>query len=158
AQLDNRGTLNVAQTLTLDKSSAAHSNSGTITLSGGDLTVSQSGASPSFTNTGTITAGSGRTFAVAGGTFTQNVPGSLGGPGTLALQAYATGNFSSYTFFSNPHVTASNSTINLVGSFTTPQLSPFIGSGGLVNLIGTLNNLGNTFTLTAANDVWKLHG
>src|SRR5262249_7924019 len=90
--------------------------------------------------------------------FTQNVPGSLGGPGTLALQAYATGNFSSYTFFSNPHVTASNSTINLVGSFTTPQLSPFIGSGGLVNLIGTLNNLGNTFTLTAANDVWKLHG
>src|SRR5260370_22879934 len=37
ALLLNQSTLTVAQALTLSKSSAAHSNSGTITLSGGDL-------------------------------------------------------------------------------------------------------------------------
>src|SRR5205823_4898816 len=69
AQLDNHGTLQVqTAALTLNKPSAAHSNSGTITLTGSNLTLPQTGTAPSFTNTGTIDIGSGRTFSISGGT------------------------------------------------------------------------------------------
>src|SRR5262249_10438544 len=95
AQLDNRGTLTVAQALTLDQPGAAHSNSGTITLSGGDLTVRQSGTNPSFTNTGTISIGTGRTCTVSGGSLTQSSPGTVTGAGTLALTINATATFNS---------------------------------------------------------------
>src|SRR5262249_14101721 len=85
AQLVNQGTLTVTQSLTLDKASAAHSNSGTITLSGGDLTINQSGTNPSFTNNGSIAVASSRTLTVNSGTWTQNSPGTLSGAGAVAI-------------------------------------------------------------------------
>ena len=85
ALLNNQGTMSLGQGLVLDRPSAAHVNSGTMTLSGGDVTLSQTGTTPSFTNTGTISIGIGRTWNVNGGTLTQ--AGSLGGTGTLALTA-----------------------------------------------------------------------
>ena len=67
AQLTNQGTVLVPYPLTLTKASAAHVNSGTITMSGtADLTVTQTGTAPSFTNTGTI-ATNGRILTVGGG-------------------------------------------------------------------------------------------
>src|SRR5439155_17655795 len=92
-QLDNRGTVTIEQTLTLNGSSADHLNSGTITLSGGDFTVNQGGNTPSFTTTGTIDIGSGHTFTVSGGTFNYN-GGTVGGAGrseehTSELQSLA---------------------------------------------------------------------
>ena len=71
AQLVNHGTLDVSQPLNLSRPSAAHSNSGTINVTGGDLTVTQSGTAPRFTNStlGTFTIASGRTLNISGGTF-----------------------------------------------------------------------------------------
>ncbi|MBI5711715.1 MAG: hypothetical protein HZC42_15640, partial [Candidatus Eisenbacteria bacterium] len=72
---------------TLARASAAHSNSGTIAASGGDLTISQSGTTPSFTNSGTLTVGVGRTLTVSGGTMLNAVGGVLQGAGTLNVAA-----------------------------------------------------------------------
>ena len=71
ARLDNRGTLDISHPLSIAKSGAAHLNSGVINVSGGDLIITQSGASPSFGTSGTITIGAGRTLAVNGGAFEQ---------------------------------------------------------------------------------------
>src|SRR5262249_33139612 len=85
AQLDNQGTLLVDAVLTLSKPGVQHTSSGAINVSGGHLTAPQSGASASFTNSGTVTVAAGRTAALSGGTYTQDAPGTVGGPGTLAL-------------------------------------------------------------------------
>src|SRR4029079_2905167 len=66
AQLNNLGILQVNRPLTIDKASAAHTNSGTINVNGGNLTVSQSGTTPSFSTSGTITIGNGRTLTISG--------------------------------------------------------------------------------------------
>ena len=49
AQLDNLGTLNVGLPLTINRGSADHRNLGTINVTGGDLTLAQSGTTPLFT-------------------------------------------------------------------------------------------------------------
>ena len=56
AQLDNQGTLTVSggQGLAIARASSAHTNGGTIDLTGGNLTLTQSGTTPSITNTGTV--------------------------------------------------------------------------------------------------------
>src|SRR5438128_1567421 len=64
-------------------------NSGTINVLGGDLTVNQSGNSPtftpSFTNTGTIAIAATRSLTVngSGGVFNYDA-GTIGGAGTLS--------------------------------------------------------------------------
>ncbi len=83
AELDNRGTVTVAQDLTLSKISAAHVNTGTLTLSGAALTLSQSGTSPSFTNSGILDVGNGCIFNVTGGIILNGAQGTLKGMGTL---------------------------------------------------------------------------
>src|SRR6185503_15502790 len=55
--LDNQGTIQLDGPWTLAGAGAQHLNSGTIALSGGDWAVTQSGASPSFANSGTIAIG-----------------------------------------------------------------------------------------------------
>ena len=69
AELDNEGTLQVDCALTIAMDSAQDSNSGTINVSGGNLTINQSGTDPSLSNTGTITIDTGQTLTVNGGTF-----------------------------------------------------------------------------------------
>src|SRR5437016_8933524 len=88
AQLDNQGTVTVSQPLTLNGTSLHHTNSGTLDVSGADLTLNQGGTTPSFTNTGTVTIGSGRTWGINNGTLNQNA-GTLGGAGTLSLNTVA---------------------------------------------------------------------
>ncbi len=79
AQLNNQGLITVAQGLTINKDSADHTNSGTINVNGGDLLVTQSGTTPTFTNssTGTFTIASGRTLNLSGGSFTNFSGGTL---------------------------------------------------------------------------------
>jgi fibronectin-binding autotransporter adhesin len=84
AQLDNQGTLDVDQALTLTKSGAVHVNSGLIDLTVTDFTVTQTGASPSFTNSGSITLGASRDFTVSGGTLDLSA-GTVSGPATAKL-------------------------------------------------------------------------
>lgn len=67
AQLENQGLFTIEQALTLSRASSAHVNSGTIDLATGNLTVTQTGTTPSFTNLGTVNVPSGRTITFAGG-------------------------------------------------------------------------------------------
>jgi hypothetical protein len=68
AQLDNQGLLAlVSGPLVLDKPSADHRNDGTLDASGGNLTLTQTGSTPSFTTSGPVTIGAGKTLAVSGG-------------------------------------------------------------------------------------------
>lgn len=89
ARLDNQGTLTVNAPLTLTASAVAHQNSGTINVSGADLLVSQTGGSPSFTTSGTITLGAGHALSVLGGAFTQSGGTISGATGTLFLNGVA---------------------------------------------------------------------
>src|SRR5438045_5697170 len=72
AQLDNQGTLTVNQPLSLSHNAAARTNSGTIDMSAADFTLTQVGAAPSFTNTGTVTLGAGHLWTINNGTLNQN--------------------------------------------------------------------------------------
>jgi YVTN family beta-propeller protein len=88
AELDNQGTLTLNRPLTINEAGAAHTNSGTIDVSGGDLTLIQTGTTPSFTTSGTIMIGAGQTFTVNGGALNYNA-GTIGGSGTLAINGSA---------------------------------------------------------------------
>src|SRR5205085_2352955 len=73
AQLDNQGTINIEMDLSLSKPSADHSNAGSINLNSGDFTISHSGTTPTFSNSGTIHFSPGRSLANTNGTFNHNV-------------------------------------------------------------------------------------
>ncbi|HYC50739.1 MAG TPA: hypothetical protein VEB19_06510 [Gemmatimonadaceae bacterium] len=96
-ELDNQGTLEVDAPLTMNRGSASHTNSGTIDLTAADLVVSQSGATSNFTNTGTVTLGASRDWAVTGGRLDLD-QGIVSGPATArlivntAILAFTTGN------------------------------------------------------------------
>ncbi|HXV85301.1 MAG TPA: hypothetical protein VD793_01310, partial [Gemmatimonadales bacterium] len=81
--LDNQGLVTLNAALTINRASSVHTNSGTIDLVGGNLTVTQSGTTPSFTNSGTIIIPATRTFASGAGVFTNGVSGVVQGAGTF---------------------------------------------------------------------------
>ncbi len=83
--LNNLGLVTVGQPLYLYRQDAAHGNSGTITLSGGDLVVASANANGSFANIGTMTVGAGQRFTVSGGSFAQQAGATLNGAGALSL-------------------------------------------------------------------------
>ncbi|MFQ6614161.1 MAG: LamG-like jellyroll fold domain-containing protein, partial [Fidelibacterota bacterium] len=87
AQLNNQGSLTVNWPLTIEKESAQHTNAGTITVSGGDLTINQFGTSPSFTNSGNIDIANGRTLTLSGGTVENASGGTFRGGGNLNVSA-----------------------------------------------------------------------
>ena len=140
AQLDNQGSITVAvdpnQALTISKSGAAHQNSGTIAVSGGDLAVTQFGTSPSFTNTGAITVALGDTFRVSNGAFTHN-GGTISGAGALSLNGVTAG------AFNVAHSIASMLLTTSTVSFATAQSTGATGftfSGSIINGPGSLTN------------------
>ena len=89
AELNNLGTLEVAlgagSTFSLSKSSADHLNSGTIGVTAGSFAITQSGTTPTFSNSGTLSVGTGVTFTISGGAFTNFSSGTLTG-GTYDLR------------------------------------------------------------------------
>jgi hypothetical protein len=165
AQLDNRGTLTVSTPLAINKPSADHLNSGTIDVSGADLTLTQSGSTPSLTTTGTITIGATRTLTVNGGEFDYNA-GSITGGGTLAFMNSATWNLG--ISFSNVPVELSMSatTVNGPGVLTNATGKTLVLGGCTINadLVnqGTLvghngTDINGTFTSVASSDL-KVEG
>ncbi len=88
AQLDNSGTLDLQAALNLSRASSAHVNRVPLSLSTQNLTVTQTGTSPSFTTLDAINIGSGRSLVISGGTF-DVATGSVNGPGTLSLTSSA---------------------------------------------------------------------
>jgi len=80
AELNNQGTVTINQPLDINKTSAHHLNSGVIDVADNYLTITQSGASPYFANTGAIRAASGKSFIVNSGVFEstgENISGNL---------------------------------------------------------------------------------
>ena len=150
AQLDNRGTLLLTHPLTLSKASAAHLNSGTIALTTQNLTVTQSGTTPSFTNTGSITLASGRLLTVSGGALNLSA-GTLAGDAAAALSltnvalTMNTANVTSRVDFGTGTTLAVPLNIP-VGDSLRVNGGTIAGAG--VNVAGTLYSLAS-FTITA---------
>jgi cytochrome c biogenesis protein ResB len=158
AVLDNQGTITFNQPLALNKASAAHSNSGTITLAGADWTLNQSGTGASFTNTGTVAIGTGRTWTVNGGTLNLT-SGTVSGAGTLALFG-TTANFAAAFNNSVTALALNGSTINGPGtvtnasgqtlSMTNTTVNAPLANQGLLVYDGT-GSFTNTFTTVAGS-------
>jgi hypothetical protein len=148
AQLDNQGTLAVAlnpgRLLTLARASAAQLNSGTIDLSGGDLTVTLSGTTPSFTTSGAVNIGTNDTLTISGGQFSYNGT-ALGGPGTLVLSGVRP------AVFGAAHAVASILATSSTLTFATPQstgATGFLFTSDTINGPGSLtNDVGRTLAL-----------
>ncbi len=153
APLDNQGTIILDRSMTINKASAAHSNSGTISINSGTLTLTQSGTTPSFTNTGIITADSSTGITINGGSFN-----------------YSSGTFTLYGSFSATNVTLdftpafinmgsvglTSSTLSCASTFTNQNAlnltgSTINGNGSLTNS-GTMTVRGSTFNLDFDND------
>ena len=177
AQLDNQGTLTTSGPLVLNAASAQHTNEGTINVSGGDLTVSQSGTNPSFTNSGTITIGSGRTLqfngggtfsgtieAIGGGSLTMTTPPTNLASGTLTGATWVVGANSSMSLGAN--ITTDAATIVLDGAGADfSSLSPLtqIASGGSLEILDggsftTAGDLDNAGTIDLAPGTLNIAG
>src|SRR5262249_19726875 len=130
------------------KIGAAHTNSGTISVAGGDLSMGLGvpGTTPSFTNTGQISIAAGRTLTVNAGTFSHSGAGTISGAGTLTL--------SGETATFNRGITVG--TLNGVGSTINyaPDLNTATTALSLAGSIfaspGTVSNAAGK-TLTLAN-------
>jgi ribosomal 50S subunit-recycling heat shock protein len=153
AQLANQGTVTVAQPLTLTKASAAHTNSGTLTVAA-NLSLSQSGTTPSFTNTGTITVAGGVTLAVSSGALNYT-GGAIGGLGTIDFSSATLGLGLSLTN-DTLHLSFTNSTVNGPGTLTNAAGATLVVQNTVVN--APMDNLGlvrarssTTFNSTLTN-------
>jgi hypothetical protein len=186
AQLDNQGTVNIAQPLTITRTGAAHTNSGVITVRA-DLTVNQQGATASFDNTGTINAVSGnvlftqtgarpsftndgeidvatgRSFTIDGGRFTSyNYADNILTSGTYKLA----GNFK----FTDAHLLANAATLVLDGpsaqildQFNNTALAKLANNSGTLTFQNgrsfTWNvDFSNTGTLTVLGSTFTVNG
>jgi predicted RNA-binding protein len=89
AQLDNQGTVTINTTSNLNKADADHVNSGTLDVAAGSLSIIQTGATPSFSNTGSIPLTAGRTLSASGGTL-DLTGGTLDGYGATLLTTNTT--------------------------------------------------------------------
>jgi hypothetical protein len=141
-QLDNQGLVTINQPLTLSRASAAHTNSGTIDGTAGDFTVTQSGTTPSFTNTGTLTVGAGRTATITNGAFTQG--GVVNGGGTLTLTTVTTAFTNGFTLAA---LNVTNGSVSLANNLTTSGLALSF-TGTTINGPGTITN--------AAGQTWNI--
>jgi fibronectin-binding autotransporter adhesin len=152
AQLDNAGTITIgnAQGLTINKTAAAHTNSGSISLSSGDLTVTQT-AGGSFTNTGAITVPTGRTLTITGGSATLG-NNLVTGTGSVVLTGVAL-SFTPRTSFpviTSDAATVFNSGTLTIGSteeltFVSSTISSNVAVSGKLTMRRT-NSITGTFT------------
>jgi len=109
AELQNAGTLTLQTGLTLSRADANHSNSGTIDVTGGTFTVTQTGTTPSFVNTGTINVASGRLFTIANGTADLSAGVVNGRDGFFSTTGTPTLSFSNTTL--RPRITLAAGTV-----------------------------------------------
>ncbi|MCK6486530.1 MAG: thrombospondin type 3 repeat-containing protein, partial [Phycisphaerae bacterium] len=149
AQLDNQGTLEVNQATSVNKSSAQHASSGTINVTGGNLTITQSGTTPSFTNTGTIDIFATRSLIVSGGTIANSGAGVVRGTGTLSLTGGAVlSNAATFRPGTSPGIlsvsgaypqTAAGTLDIELGGLTAGVEYDRLAVSGVATLAGTLN-------------------
>ncbi len=147
----NRGTVSLETVLYLDNSGTQLNDvSGLYDVTGGDLVITQTGVSPSFSNQGTVSVASGRVMSVTAGTFANS--GSLGGAGSLSLNAL-TANLNTLLTLNFVGVSVTTTTLNVPqgltnGSGTALTLNNVTVNGALTNQ-GVLIARGNV-TLNGA--------
>ncbi|MDZ4804357.1 MAG: CARDB domain-containing protein [Candidatus Eisenbacteria bacterium] len=172
AALDNQGTLNVSTNLVVNKASAAHQNSGMINVIGGNLTLTQSGTSPSFTNVGMLTIGSG--FSVLGSgvrLFLNDTTGVIQGSGTFATTGFIFTNSGAVNPGTSPGLLtvsgafpqSASGELNMeLGGLTAGTTYDRLAVSGAVTIDGTLNvslingftpSLGDSFRVVTAGSV-----
>jgi hypothetical protein len=100
-------------------------------------------------SSGILQASSGGSLALAG-SWTNSGSISIDGGGALS--------FNGSPWTNTGTITATNSTVNLGGSFTLATLGTFHSSGGTVNLTGNLDNTGTTLSLDDSTGPWQLAG
>lgn len=152
SQLNNLGTVTVAQDLTLAEDSAAHTNSGNFTVTSGTVTLTQTGTTPSFTNSGSLLVSGD--LIVNGGTVANTATGTVGGSGTIDVSASA---------FSNAGTVApgtSAGALTITGDHTDAATSTLaIELGGLTPGSGYDQlNVSGTATIDGALDVSLISG
>jgi hypothetical protein len=120
----------VSQALTMNAASAGHNNAGLIKLSGGDLTVVESGTRPGIGNFGTIDVGGNKMIVSGTGSFVNQSGGILrGSGGTFDI---ATPNISFITNGRTIVDGAPGGFLNWVGTFTQgPPSTLELNVGGL---------------------------
>ncbi len=148
--LNNQGAVQVDGPLTLNAVSADHVNSGTITLGLGNLSLSQSGTTPSFTTTGSVMVGSGRTFQVSGGAFnySNGSPGGLAGLGIVNLSGVTLGLTPDFTQDTLSFV-LTNSIVNGTGILHVAPLRTLTLTGTTLNV--ALDNQGTVQATPGTN-------
>ena len=150
ATLDNQGLLDLSGTGLLWQQSAQSTNSGTIQVTAGDLTILGGG----LTNSGTIAGAAGRALTFTstnGGTFDDST-------GTIS-DVDLTLNNTNATLDANVSVaslTGSNSTISLTGDLSTANTDVSL-SGTSLNRPGQLINAPGS-TLYAAGATFQRRG
>jgi hypothetical protein len=113
-------------------------------------------SSTTFTNQKTVSASNGETLTIAG-VWTNAAGGTISATGaTLDLGDQSDSSTNAWSNVGT--ITATNSTVNLGGVFTLAAAGSFSRTGGTVNIVGTLNNTGNTLTLTGTTGSWDLAG
>ncbi len=144
---NNGGAITVNQDLAIAKGSVAHNlSSGSITLSTGNLTVTQSGASPSWTSAIPVAVSAGRTFAVNGGTLSLAAAGNVSGAGAMTVSS------ATVSLAVSPTVSAVSFTSSTVGS--SVALSNSAGAWTFTSATVTTANSftnGTTATTTFTN-------
>ncbi|MEO7082722.1 MAG: hypothetical protein ABI442_17825 [Gemmatimonadaceae bacterium] len=145
AQLDNQGNVAIARTTTLAKAGAAHTNSGTVSVTAGTFVVTQTGTTPTFANTGTMALNTSTGLQVTGGTFTNAAAGLVQGPGTLDI--------SGTTFVDSGTIAVASGAaaglMNLTGNYNQSSSGVFNTKlGGTSAGPGGYDRLGVTGTLT----------
>jgi len=164
-QLVNQGTMTSGATLNLNRASAAHLNSGTITMTGAsDLNITQTGTTPSFTNTGTINAAPGNSFAFSNGTIDLTAGVVTGSSSYFVTTGTPTVRFTAQTvqprvglsagsILPDPFVIANGDSLRVYGSFAPPSLT----NNGLLLLEGT-GGVMNTALTTGATSIIRVRG
>ncbi len=105
----------------------------------------------SITNRGTIRADVGGQIRILGNTSLVNAAGGVLSAvegGTLSLLAPSWSN--------TGQIVVNNAKLNLGGSFTTAGLGAYTRTGGTINLVGLLDNTGNTLVLNDTTGSWNL--
>jgi hypothetical protein len=171
ASLDNQGTLNVSNSLNW-KNRGASLNTGTINVSGFAtiLTLDQSAAGSSFSTSGTVTVGSGDTFTVLQGGYSQSagtteVAGMLlvngnfhPGSGTVAVALNGTTPGTSYGQIKVNGTVALGGPLNVALGYTPSIGDSFriIDNDGADPISGTFSGLPERAILTTGGQTFRV--
>ncbi len=139
---------------------------GTQTLGGtGVVTFGNSVGNGLIENgSGTVTLTIGSGITIQGGSGSISGAGGYGqiqsiiNQGTVNIASGQTLTLGGIGWSNTGTITADGATVNLSGSFTTAGLGTFSAVGGTVNLTGTVDNTGNTLTLSSGLGTWYLRG